>query len=402
MSDSVEIAPTEEVARHIGNVDGLRLTIGICLCFTLCFAFLRLYIRWRNYGLDDLVVLISTGFASAFFGCGFVSTQAGLGLPTDDLAPQPSTARLNQAILGSNITWILSLCLSKAAIVLTLVRTTKTRSHRICQHLTLGAIVVQCIASIAIITASCKASDNFLWDFQSNTGNCPAQPTRWRVITWLDIATEIMCLALPIQLIWNLQMAMKTKSIVAIVFWIRAPTIAFTVIRDTTTHRLTSTSDALLTSALIVVWQAIELSYSLAAVTIAALKSFAEKLNTGFGHGELVRVHGTSQSYKLSTLSANSNTVHSKGIDTAITSMDNEESVSSKVRAPERSLKLRPEFLRNSATITSHGARVVSSQGNTKQAREDVGESSEDEHVILHERHYSVRYDEAPSYPPSY
>lgn len=57
---------------------------------------------------------------------------------------------------------------------------------------------------------------------------------------------------------------------------------------------------------MVLIWQAIEMSYSVAAATIAALKRWTESLNTGFGHGELVRVHGSSQTYKLSDRSGSS------------------------------------------------------------------------------------------------
>lgn len=60
MSDSSTPASTEGVAQHVGNVDGLSMTLSLCLCYTLCFACLRVYIRWRAYGPDDLVVLLST------------------------------------------------------------------------------------------------------------------------------------------------------------------------------------------------------------------------------------------------------------------------------------------------------------------------------------------------------
>lgn len=88
-----------------------------------------------------------------------------------------------------------------------------------------------------------------------------------------------------------------------------------------TTHDLTKTSDVFLDGALVLIWQAVELSYSLAAVTIAALKSFTETLNTGFGHGELVRVHGNSEAYKMSDMSANSRTAKSKSLTSTITSI---------------------------------------------------------------------------------
>jgi hypothetical protein len=48
------------VAVHIGYVHGLQLALALCLCYTLCIVCLRSYIRWRAFGRDDAVVVVST------------------------------------------------------------------------------------------------------------------------------------------------------------------------------------------------------------------------------------------------------------------------------------------------------------------------------------------------------
>lgn len=52
--------PTDHVARHEGYSKGLELALSICVCYTLCVLSLRLYVRWRAFGVDDLVVSLST------------------------------------------------------------------------------------------------------------------------------------------------------------------------------------------------------------------------------------------------------------------------------------------------------------------------------------------------------
>ncbi|KAF2999363.1 hypothetical protein E8E13_006095 [Curvularia kusanoi] len=78
-------------------------------------------------------------------------------------------------------------------------------------------------------------------------------------------------------------MPSKNKMIVIVAFWLRMPTIVSTLLRNNATNSLTSTTNTSLTASMVSIWQTIEI------------------LNTGFGHGELIRVHGnTSQNYKLS------------------------------------------------------------------------------------------------------
>ncbi|ORY09000.1 hypothetical protein BCR34DRAFT_657673 [Clohesyomyces aquaticus] len=83
-------------------------------------------------GIDDLVVLISTSLTLGFSGCNYVSAGSGLGHPIDDIrsSPQSTIHRLNASITSGQITWILSLCLSKIAAITVLMRTTVTPSHR--------------------------------------------------------------------------------------------------------------------------------------------------------------------------------------------------------------------------------------------------------------------------------
>ena len=54
---------TEEKVRivyHDGYSKGLEFTLLVCLCYTLCVLGLRLYIRWKNFAIDDLIIPLST------------------------------------------------------------------------------------------------------------------------------------------------------------------------------------------------------------------------------------------------------------------------------------------------------------------------------------------------------
>lgn len=49
------------------------------------------------------------------------------------------------------------------------------------------------------------------------------QSVRWQAFTGLDIITEIILLALPVQLIWGLQMATLKKVMIVTAFSLRLP-----------------------------------------------------------------------------------------------------------------------------------------------------------------------------------
>lgn len=67
-----------------------------------------------------------------------------------------------------------------------------------------------------------------------------------------------------------------------------------------------------LAGALITIWQVVEAAYSLAAVTIAASKAFADAFATGFGWGDTFREVGNSQ-YMMESAASRSRTAPSRG-----------------------------------------------------------------------------------------
>ncbi|KAL6706678.1 hypothetical protein ACN47E_005220 [Coniothyrium glycines] len=384
--------------QHTGNVNGLRLTLGLCLCYTLCVIFLRAYIRWRAFGADDVVVLVSTIVSLAFFGSSYASAAAGIGRSLDDLNDRQDVSRLNRHALAGNITWITALCLSKIAIIATLLRTTETLFHRRVHYTAVVLVTAQWITSLVLLTARCSSSEVFSWDMTTDTQTCPGMDTRWLVITILDVLTETLLLVLPVHLVRKLQMSSKNKAIVIAAFWLRLPTLIFTVLRHRATHRLTFTANVSRTVAIVIIWQAVELSYALAAVTIAALKRFTESLNTGFGHGELMRVHGPS--YKMSDRSKSSTTTNMSQSRSSFAAEPNMEISVIATVVPEQgrrssetadpgSMKLRPERLRNTTEIFS--PPKVSAKD-----RRSLDSTGSENGIIRHHIQYSVHYDENP------
>jgi hypothetical protein len=352
--------------------------------------------------------------AMGFFGSVYGSVSAGLGRPMTELNLHSEVIEsLNRYSLASNLLWVISLCVSKVAIMAMLLRTTQTVSDRRAQYGVGGLVAVQCIVSIILLTADCSLSREFAWSMNSASSECPKSETRWQVITALDVVTEISLLVLPVELVWNLQMSVRNKLIVISAFWLRIPyisississdmsllchrTIVFSALRQNQTHNLTTTSDISLTASIVVVWQAVELSYSLAAATIAALKRFTESLNTGFGHGELMRVHGSSN-YKLSDRSGihrNTKTSHADSARSKEPSV-NVDTVSSRFSHTDSGLetqpthiKLRPGRLQNTAVISSP---PKDSMTDTR----SMGHRGSEDNIIRQERRYSVHYEES-------
>ena len=166
----------------------------------------------------------------------------------------------------------------------------------------------------------------------------------------------------------------------------------FSALRQREILRLAASSNIPLAAAMVVIWQAIELSFSLAAATIAALKRFTESLSTGFGHGELMRVHGSSQGYKLSARSATSrntresrNKLHrSNAHDISIDTVSSQEESSLEQHVTR--MKLRPEALQNTAVVSSPSKNLALPSRKRNM-------SGSENNIIRQEVQYSVHYD---------
>jgi hypothetical protein len=79
------------------------------------------------------------------------------------------------------------------------------------------------VASAITITAGCPSASSYYWNLAGNRDSCPSEEGRWQAFTVLDIISEIVLLALPVNLVWSLQMPQRRKAMVLVTFWTRIP-----------------------------------------------------------------------------------------------------------------------------------------------------------------------------------
>ena len=82
-------------SQHIGHVDALNLTVSLCLCYTLCIALTRLWIRRGIFGVDDSVVLIATLVTLGHTGSSYAALALGLGKPWSEVSSSGKLQELN-------------------------------------------------------------------------------------------------------------------------------------------------------------------------------------------------------------------------------------------------------------------------------------------------------------------
>ncbi|CZT22712.1 uncharacterized protein RCC_08417 [Ramularia collo-cygni] len=402
--------------RREGYVNPLAFTISLCLCFTVCVALLRVWIRRNAYGLDDAVIGVATLVSLGHTASGYAALMAGLGRPWSKILAEEDLARLNQASVASIILFFIPLYLSKCAMLSFLGRITKTPSQILLYRTCNIVVAIFGVVSIVLVTAGCptKPQSGWYWAFSNNASSCPSQDLRWQVVTAFDIITELVLLALPVHLVWNLQMPWTKKAMIIIAFWIRLPALGFSLARNYYTLQLRHrNADAGLDGALISIWLEIELSYALAASTLSALKAFMESFDSGFGLGftrgkgddsyGMSNVSGSSGGQSSKTEKSKSGSPTSSGARGAPTPVlpgkkdpQTHGAAATPVPGRDNAMKLRPE--QDIAYRTAISAEPFGDISLWR-ANSSSGSESSDDMVIHRDMAYEVQHDEAPMLP---
>ena len=254
-----------------------------------------------------------------------------------------------QASIAGVVTFIIALYISKIGILAFLSRITKNRARVLGYYACCALVATFGVMSVLIVTVGCSSPSGYYWAFYENSPRCDSQVSRkrsshsniqtartdshslqsvrWQVLTALDIITELGLLALPLQLVWNLQMPRTKKSVLLVAFYLRLPVIGLSLGRNAYTLRLRHAfSDAGLDSAIVTIWLEVQLAYALAVSTLSALKAFTESFETGFGLG-FTRGKSEGGSYALSGMSGSGNGTTNTNTNTTRSSQQRDASV---------------------------------------------------------------------------
>ncbi|KAL8668498.1 MAG: hypothetical protein Q9168_006873 [Polycauliona sp. 1 TL-2023] len=288
----MNVPPVHDLATR--RVDAVKVAISLCLCYTLLIALLRLWIRRNLYGPDDWVALAATVVAVGQFGAGYAAVHTGLGRSIDVLHESSDLLALNKANLAGVVLWVFALYASKCAAIMFMSRFAQPGRHKKEIQGLLVVVAILGFGSLLTLVVDCRVvSAIYYWDFPRHVNYCPNPYLRWQFVAAFDAITEFLMLAVPVDLIWSLQMPSKRKVGIITAFYIRTPILAFTLIRNHYVYLLMSTADTGLMSKTVFIWQEVELTFSIAAATLMCLKPLVHEFNTSFGlGGDMVRTHG--------------------------------------------------------------------------------------------------------------
>lgn len=121
------------------------------------------------------------------------------------------------------MTFVLALYAAKIAALVFLMRIQSKTQRSYLYPILISIYTILAFASALVVTAGCPSASGYYWDFAGNKDSCPSENGRWLAVTVLDVISEIVLLALPVNLVWSLQMPQKRKVMVIVTFWTRVP-----------------------------------------------------------------------------------------------------------------------------------------------------------------------------------
>ncbi|KAK5007052.1 hypothetical protein LTR28_005736 [Elasticomyces elasticus] len=223
--------------------DSHRAWLCVAAILSLVYSFLglgaRLYGKWGLLWYDDVILAAAYVFAVAQWGTLFKAISIGRGVSSSLVSADLET-KLAELLFSSRILLLISLCLAKVS---TLAFTRRIFSGNLYKEkllfaATLGFIVFWGVLAVLLSSAACTPSAILLG--QENTV-CAAnvrlditkhvitglaltlhvQAARWKVITALDVLTEVVLVALPTYLVSRHEIKSGKKRIVIFVFSFR-------------------------------------------------------------------------------------------------------------------------------------------------------------------------------------
>ncbi|KAF2795956.1 hypothetical protein K505DRAFT_5699 [Melanomma pulvis-pyrius CBS 109.77] len=271
----------------------------------LIMAIRLLFVKWNMYGFDDVVLTMAHLLGLGMWASLFSSLDNGLGQALK-LLDATQISHMNQAYFASRILLFLALSLSKCSVLIFIQGIFSHMDHvRLVVNVTIGVVVLWGVAGALAVSIG-SSPDTIVGDHEAS--HRVNDVIRLRVITVIDVITEVVIFLLPLIPLLKLQMPWRRKFLVMIAFSFRIPNIVSSIMHLSRYTEFVDDGRGISISGP-VVWQNILLSYSLMSATIPALKGFMASFITG-GMGYTNDMSGgggssgNSNSYRMLTLNS--------------------------------------------------------------------------------------------------
>jgi hypothetical protein len=266
----------------------VAIATALALVFSLISIVIRAYVRYQfsnSFGTDDAVIAVA--FLVSIFQSTtvFIEVSKGFGQTLHDIAPENlpglqkvrercarvnSASNITQASYASDILFILSLYLTKCAVVFLFLRLSPDRRHVMASKFILGLTTILTIASIFMISFNCTISHPWLFISSHCTGAIP----RWESFAAFDIFTEFLLGLMPLLIVRSLQMSWSKKYIVVMAFSLRLLIMVPIAFRLYYLKREYSSNNPTLIGTWAAIVTQVDVAFAIISATIPCLRPF--------------------------------------------------------------------------------------------------------------------------------
>ncbi|KAF2764012.1 hypothetical protein EJ03DRAFT_42942 [Teratosphaeria nubilosa] len=261
----------------------LWITSVLSLAYASTIAAVRCMVKWKCFGLDDLVLAMAYVIAIAHWSLVYTALSDGLGKTAAAVGPL-ALAHIGKLVFASRLLLLLVTGLTKCALVL-FIRQLFTKDDgkqwRLCTA-AIGVMSLWTVVSPMIVSIGCHPGQAV----DPTLSYCTGDLTRWRIVAAVDFVLEFVLLALPAFLFGPVRMDLSKKLTILMAFAFRLINglllVAYLISYTSFKHQ----AKANIGIAESQTWLEALVSFTLMSATIPVLKSFIGRFKTA----DLVRI----------------------------------------------------------------------------------------------------------------
>jgi len=245
---------------------------------------LRYYSRWllKNWGLDDLIVLISLA-SQLLIGslCLDAVHHGGVGYHVPYLeahAPQKLTI-WGKYLVALSVLYFAAVNIPKIAILILYGRLFPNRSTRIIIKALLVVLISLTISNVVADLAACRPF-KANWETNLPGARCIDKEAFFIWGSIPNIITDVVMLVLPMPMVWKLHTSKRIKLGLTITFAVGSFGLVTSIIRFTTFFQNNSFTDGTYSAVALLTWTQVEAGVYLVSACLPTYKPLLERIGT--------------------------------------------------------------------------------------------------------------------------
>jgi hypothetical protein len=268
---------------------------------------LRMYIRTVNktFGVDD--ALMAVGGFFYIFQCITVigAAVAGIGVKNEHITGHAMYVAAGRWFFFNVITYSITACIVRLSVLVTLLRIAVHRAYKYCIYVAMVTITCIGLLGVLFLCAQCKPTSRY-WD-KKIPGTCASSraiKANTIATTFVPAVTDVFSAVLPIILLWNIQMNIRSKFLVCIMLGLGVFAAICIVVRLPAIVDLGDHQDSLYSVSVSILWGTAEIGVAIAAASLSALRPL---FRSWIGSTQGTNTHHT---YTLGTMPGTKNRFH--------------------------------------------------------------------------------------------